>query len=241
MNAIHKSGRLYRLMMLLAILFGMCYVLTAYLDFVKKIIIYDAVTLTNIATAVFRLECVILPLVFALPRNPYFPKIVLLKFFLALFCLTCLAGVMWFFQYSNYYSFREMFNTEHMYNYQGIKQYYISINRFLWANHGVAGVVLSFVLSMMYLVSGVCMHKGRITVASIFTVIALFRTVAPIVVACATGDWKLYYDAWIVKNTFWLVSELFFVAGIWIAAKSDDIWLDCVWGEYDAPTEEEDY
>ncbi len=233
MSASQKFNRIYVGLMLMAVFFGMVYVMTAHLDFIRNAIRYEATTLTNISTAIFRAECVFVPFMFVLPRNNYIPKIVLLKITMGVVCVTCLAGVMWFFQYLNFYTVREMFDSLNMYIYQSNTQYYIGFNRFMWANQGASGVILSFVLSVMYLLVTTLLHKGRITVAAIFSLIAALRLIAPMCVATGEYQWTISQLEWLDKNKFWIISEMFFIAGMWVAARSDRYWVDYIWGEFD--------
>ncbi len=235
MRTSQNLRRVYLLLMLLAGLFGLFYVLTSHLAFMTNAIRYDAINLTNISTAIFRMECVLLPAIFMMPRNGYFPKVILLKSLLVVLGLTCMAGVMWVFKYLSYVSLRDIFDPKLMYNYQGIHTNYIAINRFLWGNQGGDGVIFSLVLSLMYIVMGALAHKTRFTVAVGFTLIAAFRVGAPLVELVISGD-KYMYIQWLDHNMFWTVSAFLFLVGLWIATRSDEVWLDLVWGE---PLEEE--
>ncbi|MBQ7793447.1 MAG: hypothetical protein IJ366_02900 [Clostridia bacterium] len=233
-----SERKTYGIIMLAAACAGLLYVITSHISFVINAIKYSAVTLTNISTGIFRLECLVLPLAFMMPRNRYFPKILLLKCLMILFCITGLAGVMWVFQYLNYISLREIFDSDKMYLYQGIKINYIAANRFLWGNQGFAGVVLSFILSVMYGVSAALIHKHRHVVAVCFSAICAFRLIAPMICIPAGGDLSMFGE-WFGHNAFWIISGILLNVAIWRAAKSDAHWINLVWSEMDMRSDDD--
>ncbi len=239
MNTTDRYNRVYMVIMLFAGLFGLMYVMTAYSQFVQNAMKYEAVNTINVMTAILRLDCVLLPLVFVMPKNIYFPKIAIQKILLIILCISSIAGFIWVFQYLSYISMREIFDGNKMYTYQGIQSNYIAVNRFLWGHQGFAGVVLSAVLCIMYGILAAVVEADRKIIAIGYTLICGLRIVAPTVIYLVTRDFTVY-KSWLEHNFFCVLSAVIFLAGVWVAARTDEKWLELVWGEVGAPPEEED-
>lgn len=230
MKVFADKQKVYSVLMRASVVFGVLYILISHMNYLMNMIEYRAIFLTNIVYAFFRLECLALPLVFCLRRNTLFQKILMEKVFLAAFAASALSGVMWVFKYLNYYTLRELFNRDMMYVWQATMTNYIAANRLMWGTTAFDGVILSFVLSIMYFVTALLMHHNRRIVAICFEVIFLFRLVAPIVCIGVGGDTEVYLE-WFRNNILWLLSSLCMTAGIRIAAQNDEMWLDNIWGE----------
>lgn len=220
----------YLILMGMSVVFGIIYVLTSHMNFLMNMIEYRAITLTNLVYAVFRLECLLLPLIFFVKRNTFFPKILLEKVFLGVFAIASLSGVMWAFEYLNYYTFRDLLDTEKMFLYQAITSNYIAANRLMWGTTNFAGVLLSFAMSIMYFIAALMMHRKRHTVAIIFSVIFLLRFISPMICIAVNGEPEVYAE-WFTNNTTWLLSALFMTLGLWSTATRDSLWMENIWGE----------
>ncbi len=237
LNSVNQRKAYVSLMVLSAVL-GIIYILVSHMDFLMNAVEYRAITLTNFCYGIFRLECLVLPLVFVSRRNAFFPKILTEKFLLGLFGVCCLSGVMWIFSYLNYNDFRDLYNDEGMYIYQGITTNYIAANRLMWGTTNFAGVVFSLVLSIMYFATSLLMHRHRGIVAACFAVITLYRILTPIIYMTVLQDFEVFSE-WIGNNIFSLLSGAFMTLGIWLVSNDDALWLECIWGE-EAPDDEED-
>ncbi|MBS7297899.1 MAG: hypothetical protein KIG65_02320 [Eubacteriales bacterium] len=220
----------YLFLMGMSVVFGIIYVLTSHMDYIMNMIEYRAFTLTNFVYAVFRFECLLLPVIFFVRRNAFFPKILLEKVFLVAFSISALSGVMWAFEYLNYYTFRDLLDTEKMFLYQAITSNYIAANRLMWGTTSLAGVLLSLAISLMYFVAAIMMHRKRKTVAIIFSVIFLIRFISPMICIAVNGELEIYAE-WFTNNTMWLLSALFMTIGLWSAAQTDSLWMESIWGE----------
>ncbi|MEE0944342.1 MAG: hypothetical protein UIM24_02675 [Clostridia bacterium] len=230
MKVFADERKRYVFLMGASIIFGIIYVLTSHMDYLMNMIEYRALTLTNFVYSFFRFECVILPVIFVVRRNAYFPKILMEKVLLGAFAVAALAGVMWSFDYLNYYTFRDLLNEEYMYLYQAITSNYIAVNRLMWGTTSLAGIIFSLILSIMYFMTALLMHKYRKIVVGCFTVIFLFRVITPITYICIAGEMQILSE-WFIKNLFWVLSALFMTLGIWSTASSDDSWMEHIWGE----------
>ena len=220
----------YNFLMGASIILGIVYVLTSHMNFIMNVIEYRAITITNFVYAFFRLECVILPVLFFMRRNAFFPKILMEKVLTGAFAVAALSGVMWAFDYLNYYTFRDLLNKDNMYLYQAITSNYIAANRLTWGTTNLAGVIFSLMVSVMYFVTALLMHRHRKVVAICFTVIFLFRALTPTLYICITGETEILAE-WFTNNICWLLSALFMTLGIWSTASSDDMWMEHIWGE----------
>lgn len=220
----------YFFLMGASIIFGIIYVLTSHMSYVMNMIEYRALTLTNFVYAFLRLECLVLPLILFVRRNAFFPKILLGKAFLFAFAFAALSGVMWCFTYLNYHSFRELLNEEYMYYYQALTTNYIAVNRLMWGTTTLAGIIFSFILFIMYFTTALLLHQYRKIVVGCFTVIFLFRAIAPITYILISGEMEIMSE-WFANNIFWLLSALFMTLGIWSTSINDDLWMEHIWGE----------
>lgn len=242
MKVFADKQKTYSVLMGASVVFGLLYILTSHMNYMMNMIEYRAISLTNVIYAFFRFECLILPVVFCLKRNVLFPKILLEKVFLIAFAVSALSGVMWVFQYLNYYTLRDLFNRDMMYVWQAYMTNYIAANRLVWGTTAFGGVILSFILSVMYFCTALLMHRNRRIVSVCFAVIFLFRLIMPIVSIAVGGETEIYLE-WFKNNTLWLLSSLCMTMGIQIAARNDEMWIENIWGEKldEFDEEDEDY
>lgn len=220
----------YKWLMVISAILGSIYFLTSHIQFLLNALDYGALSIPNIMYGMFRLECIVLPIIFLLKRNRFIPKILIEKVVLAFFAAMCLSGVIWIFGFLNYEAFRELFDFDKLYKYQFFQSNYFVGNRLLWGTASITGVFFSLTFTILLIITSMTIQTHRLVVSFLFTLMFAFRLLAPIICLIATGEAEII-GSWLLNNLFSLLSSAAFLAAIFVAARSDELWVGLIWSE----------
>lgn len=234
------SHRIFKTLMIIALIAGVGFFVTNNLDFIINAITYKKATLPNIAYWFSKIVgTTIIPLVFLLPSFERFERIRMVKYTFVSYGILQLLTLSWFFWYLGTNGADGVFSNDSIIAFQSAKENPFVATNVYWDTYSLAGNIMTLISAVLCIYTGLEFdnHKNKVCILAVL--IALFRVLAPVVLNIIAGN-PLLSSFWITNNYSDVITLVFLAVALLVIRVQDESWIYHVWDQdVTAPDENE--
>lgn len=231
--------RIFRTLMVVALISGLAFFVTNNLDFIINAITYGKATLPNIAYWLSKLVgTILIPLVFLLPSFERFERIKMVKYTFITYGVLQILTLSWVFWYIGANGSDGFFSNDAITAFQSAKENSFVASYVYWDTYSWLGNLATLLYGALCIYTGLEFDNHKKKVCALSAAVALIRIFLPVILNIVSGS-ELFSAFWITNNYADILTFAAFCVAMFVAQIYDETWIYHIWDqELERPDED---